>query len=136
MPVATTDAFRNITIGATTIRAEQVGDTLTISAGGNITLTPNGTNDSFEIAAGLTLTADNSTNASNYLIFSDSATGSFTPRTDINLYYNPSTDTLTAGVFAISAVSTSTGTPSNTTTPTGYMQITINGTQRYVPYFT
>ena len=30
----------------------------------------------------------------------------------------------------------STGTPSNTTTPTGYIQIDINGTTRYMPYYT
>ena len=29
-----------------------------------------------------------------------------------------------------------TGTPSNTTTPTGYIQIDINGTTRYMPYYT
>lgn len=30
----------------------------------------------------------------------------------------------------------STGTPSNTTTPTGYMEVDINGTTRYLPYYT
>lgn len=29
-----------------------------------------------------------------------------------------------------------TGTPSNTSTPTGYIQVTINGTTRYIPYYT
>jgi len=29
-----------------------------------------------------------------------------------------------------------TGTPSNTTTPTGYIEIIINGTTRYMPYYT
>ena len=29
-----------------------------------------------------------------------------------------------------------TGTPSNTSTPTGYIQIDINGTTRYMPYYT
>lgn len=32
--------------------------------------------------------------------------------------------------------SQSTGTPSNTTTPTGYIEIIINGTTRYMPYYT
>jgi hypothetical protein len=30
----------------------------------------------------------------------------------------------------------STGTPSNTSTPTGYIQVIINGTTRYIPYYT
>lgn len=29
-----------------------------------------------------------------------------------------------------------TGTPSNTTTPTGYIELLINGTSRYIPYYT
>ncbi len=33
-------------------------------------------------------------------------------------------------------LSQSTGTPSNTSTPTGYIQVIINGTTRYMPYYT
>ena len=29
-----------------------------------------------------------------------------------------------------------TGTPSDTSTPTGYIELLINGTQRFIPFFT
>ena len=45
------NAFSNITIGSTTISADNKTDTLTIVAGKNITLTPDSTNDKITIAA-------------------------------------------------------------------------------------
>ena len=39
-------------------------------------------------------------------------------------------------VDSIELDSQPTGTPSNTTTPTGYIEIDINGTTRYMPYYT
>ena len=41
--------------------------------------------------------ATNSTAASHYLVFSDSATGNEDMRTDTSLFYNPSTNVLTCG---------------------------------------
>jgi hypothetical protein len=49
------------------------------------------------VAATVTLTATNSTDATHYLVFSDAATGNENMRTDTSLYYNPSTNVLTAG---------------------------------------
>jgi len=51
-------------------------------------------------AAAVALTATNTTNASHYLTFVDSATGNEAIRTDTDLTYNPSTNTLTAATFA------------------------------------
>lgn len=45
------NAFSNVKVGDTTIAADSKTDTLTISAGSNITLTPNATNDTLTIAA-------------------------------------------------------------------------------------
>lgn len=45
------NAFSNITVGSTTIAAEAKTDTLTLTAGSNVTLTPNATSDSVTIAA-------------------------------------------------------------------------------------
>lgn len=45
------NAFSNIAVGTTTIAADTKTDTLTLTAGNNITLTPNATNDSVTIAA-------------------------------------------------------------------------------------
>jgi len=46
-------------------------------------------------ASQVALTADNTTNATRYITFSDNATGNNGLKTDTSLYYNPSTDTLT-----------------------------------------
>ena len=45
------NAFSNITVGSTTIAADGKTDTLTLTAGSNITLTPDATNDKVTIAA-------------------------------------------------------------------------------------
>jgi hypothetical protein len=54
---------------------------------------------SSSVASTVTLTADNSTNAVNYLLFANATTGNLSPRTDTGITYNPSTNTLTAGQF-------------------------------------
>lgn len=45
------NAFSNVVVGSTTIAANSKTDTLTLTAGSNITLTPNATNDSITISA-------------------------------------------------------------------------------------
>ena len=51
-------------------------------------------------AAAVTLTADNTTNATNYPLFANAATGNLSPRTDTGFTYNPSTGVLTSTTFA------------------------------------
>ena len=64
-----------------------------------------GNADTSTYAGAVTLTADNSTNATNYPLFVNAATGNLSPRTDTGFTYNPSTNTLTAGVFSGSGAS-------------------------------
>lgn len=45
------NAFSNVLVGSTTLAADSATDTLTITAGSNVTLTPNASSDSFTIAA-------------------------------------------------------------------------------------
>ena len=45
------NAFSNVVVGSTTIAADSATDTLTMTAGDNITLTPDATNDKITIAA-------------------------------------------------------------------------------------
>ena len=52
------NAFSNIAVGTTTIAADSKTDTLTLTAGSNITLTPNATSDSIEIKATNTTYSD------------------------------------------------------------------------------
>jgi hypothetical protein len=51
-------------------------------------------------ATAVTLVATNSTAATHYVTFVDTATGDETVRTDTDLTYNPNTNTLTAGTFS------------------------------------
>jgi len=54
-------------------------------------------------ASAVTLTADNSTNATRYPLFSDALTGNVSPRTDDGYTYNPSTGELTAVILTASS---------------------------------
>jgi hypothetical protein len=54
-------------------------------------------------AAAVTLTSDDSTNATNYPLFASAATGNLSPRTDSGYTYNPSTGTLTAVILTASS---------------------------------
>lgn len=64
---------------------------------GTITASLTGT---ASLATNFDVEADNTTNSTHYLVFVGGATGSQRPNSDTDLYYNPSTNTLTAGVIA------------------------------------
>jgi len=83
-------------------------------------------------AAAVTLTADNTTNATNYPLFVNAATGNLSPRTDTGFTYNPSTGVLTSTTFAgalsgnaTTATTLQTGRTINGTTFDGSTNITI-----------
>ena len=82
----------NEDIADTTIRAAKLnlsGDTLTVNT--LIASTITGTSS---IASTVTLTADDTTNAANFLTFAGTATGNQALKTDTSLTYNPSTNVL------------------------------------------
>lgn len=79
------------------IPAEVVKGTFTGTVVGNVTGNLIGTAN---IATTVTLVATETTNASHYITFVDTATGNENVRTDTSLTYNPGTNTLTAGTFA------------------------------------
>lgn len=54
-------------------------------------------------AGAVTLTQDDSTNATNYPLFASALTGNVSPRTDAGYTYNPSTGTLTAVIVTASS---------------------------------
>lgn len=54
-------------------------------------------------AAAVTLTQDDTTNATNYPLFANSLTGNVSPRTDAGYTYNPNTGTLTAVILTASS---------------------------------
>lgn len=77
----------------TIVRRDASGNINATSINGNLV----GTADN---ATTVTLVATNTTAATHYLTFTDAATGNENVRTDTDLTYNPSTNTLTAGVFS------------------------------------
>jgi hypothetical protein len=76
---------------------------------GNVTGNVTGNADSATVASTVTLVATNSTAATHYITFVDTATGNEDVRTDTDLTYNPSTNTLTAGTFSGDVTGTLTG---------------------------
>lgn len=68
------------------------------------------------VGSTVTLTADDTTNATNYPLFANAATGNLSPRTDTGFTYNPSTGVLTATSFIGNVnISTNTGNSADTT---------------------
>lgn len=61
------NAFSNIKVGTSTIAADTKTDTLTLTAGSNVTLTPDTTNDAVTIAATVPTKVSDLTNDSNYI---------------------------------------------------------------------
>jgi|694.fasta_scaffold26127_8 hypothetical protein len=102
LPVATGDGFRNVAISpaGTIVAAEIVGDTLTLVAGSNVTLSANENQDSVTISCGTAygdvfINAEN-TNASRYMVFVQGTSGAQSTYIDTDLTYNPSTNVLNA----------------------------------------
>lgn len=68
-----------------------------------------GNSSSSTVASTVTLTPTNTTNASHFITFVDTATGNEDIKTDTSLTYNPNSNTLTAGTFSGNVVGTVTG---------------------------
>lgn len=98
----------------------QAGKVLTISsvAGNAATLTWSdaGAASSATVAETVTLEATNSTDATHYITFVDTATGNEVVRTDTSLTYNPSSNTLTATTFSGNATTATSATTATTAT--------------------
>jgi len=62
---------------------------------GNVTGNVTGNADTATYSSAVTLTADNTTNATRFPLFVSAATGNLSPRTDTGFTYNPSTGVLT-----------------------------------------
>jgi hypothetical protein len=83
--------------------SSNTSSTVLNTSGVTATFTGNVTGDvsgSAGIATTVTLVATNTTAATHYITFVDTATGNENVRTDTDLTYNPNTNTLTAGSFS------------------------------------
>jgi hypothetical protein len=100
-----TQYFRSITAGANTVLADTNGSDLLLIAGTNISLAANAALGQLTIGISpgasfpVPITQDNSTNATNYVVFNNASSGDLTPRTDTDFYYNPAT-----GILAVSGI--------------------------------
>ena len=105
-PVATGDGFRNVAIspGGTVVAAEIVGDTLTLVAGLNVSLSADSNSDAVTIDCGsaygdIFVNTEN-TNASRYMVFVQGNSGAQSTYVDNDLTYNPGTNTLNAAYYS------------------------------------
>tara|TARA_B100000579_G_scaffold402573_1_gene385919 strand:+ start:2034 stop:3272 length:1239 start_codon:yes stop_codon:yes gene_type:complete len=101
------NAFGTVTVGATNLNAGSVGDTFTIAAGSNITLTPNSGNNTLTIASTQTNSFDKIAVSGQSNVVGDSATDTltFVAGSGMTITTDASTDTVT---FTSSATSGST----------------------------
>ena len=91
---SSTDTLTNKTLTSPTLTTPALG---TPASGVLTNCTGTASGLTAGIATLVALTATNSTAASHYIVFSDSATGNEDMRTDTSLFYNPSTNVLTCG---------------------------------------
>ena len=96
--IYTDDTFKyNPGTGVLTVGDAVIG-TVTGNLTGNVTGSLIGNADTATTASTVTLTATNTTAASHFVTFVDTATGNEGLRTDTDLTYNPSTNTLTTNL--------------------------------------
>lgn len=124
MPVAIADAFRNINVfqnpNTTTVSADRVGDTLTLTAGFGISISADPETDNIIItnsgngSGALTTITNINSNATFYPIFTRAPIGTdinpnsgtfqmdtmYLDQTNVPMTYNPSTNTLSTAVFS------------------------------------
>ena len=91
------NAFGTVTVGATNLDAGSVGDTFTIAAGSNITLTPDSSNNTLTIAANAQNIFQNIAISGQSTVTADGETDTLTlaAGSGITLTTNASTDTIT-----------------------------------------
>ena len=101
--------------GVLTVGDATIG-TVTGNLTGNVTGSLFGNANTATVASTVTLTSTDAANATHYITFSDATSGNENIRTDVNLTYNPFTNTLTAGTFSGTVTSSATGTFASLTT--------------------
>jgi hypothetical protein len=109
-------------------------NTITATLNGNASTATTATN-----ATNINALADNSTNATRYIAFTSDATGNTRVRTDTDLTYNPSTNTITASVFNGNVTGNVVGNATTATTATNALNVATTATNTtsgtYFPTF-
>jgi hypothetical protein len=101
----TTQYFGSVAASGTEIIANAKGSKFNIAGGDNIAVSANTSTATVTVSVNgvmgdeLPVTQDDSTNATNYVLFNSATSGFLAPKVDSGLYYNPFT-----GVLAVSAI--------------------------------
>ncbi len=140
------NSFHTIVTPNATLIAENATTNLTISAGAGITITGNATTDTITISNGFDQTLNTSdsvifntvtastiqsigvgtptySSASDFIFNTGSSSGAIVLNGDLEM-----TGALTVG--------STTGTPSNTASPSSWLRVTVGGNVRYIPLYT
>jgi hypothetical protein len=148
------DATITITGGSTAVTADLNGN-ISLVAGTNVTITGNNSAKTITIASSggsstWVGTATSDLIIGQYVIRAN-GTGNINVDDDINFPSGSGPNVPSGGELlcrggdiilqvtndpGIKLSGVTTGTPSNTSTPTGYIKIAINGTNRFIPYYT
>ena len=120
--VTSVGTLSGLTVTAT-ITGNITGSAATVTAAAQPAITSVGTLTGLTVTNTITgsistvaLTADDATNATNYPLFSNTATGNTSPRTDTGFTYNPSTGALTSTSFVGALTGSASGSAATVTT--------------------
>jgi hypothetical protein len=126
-----------------TITGNNTAKTITITSAGSSGLAIDGTSGDYELAADLDLNGYSiRSNGTNINVDDDinfpSGAGPNVPSGGTLLCRGGIIEFETTGSpgLYLSGTAATSGTPSNSSTPTGYVRIYINGATRFIPYFT
>lgn len=139
------NSFINIITPDASITADTAASSLTLTAGTGIAISGNSTTDTITISSGF----DQSLNTSNNVIF-NTVTASTLQSTGVGTpTYSSSSDFIfntggLVGALVLNGdlemtgqitIAATTGTPSNTSTPTGWLKVTVGSNVRYLPLY-
>ena len=140
------NSFATISVaGQTSVVADTSTDTLTLVAGTGITLTTNATTDTITVASGF----NQSLNTTDSVVFSSVTastlvsngvgTPTYTSASDFIFTTGNSVGALVLNgdleMTGAMTIASTTGTPSNTSTPTGWLKVTVGSNVRYLPLY-
>lgn len=136
----TTDLNGKITLVAgsnVTLTGDNTAKTITITATGGSGLTIDGTSGDYELAADIDLNGYViRSNGTNIQMGDDAQFGNGSGPMSSGELRVRGTGSINIETATLKFTSATTGTPSNTTTPTAYLQVTVNGNTRYIPLYT
>jgi hypothetical protein len=140
------NSFSTISIaGQSNVVADSSTDTLTLAAGTGITLTTNATTDTITIASGF----NQSLNTTDSVVFNTVTATTLTSNGVGTPTYTSAGDFIfTTGnslgalvlngdleISGAMTIASTTGTPSNTSSPTGWLKVTVGSNVRYLPLY-